>query len=176
MGVALQREAKEIFADKNMHIYSFFGQGQVDYPEHLFESMKFTTASKNNRKNSEVFKNKRSQYYFNLANMIYSTFQAVVNNVYTDPDKLISFSSKIHNLRKLKSQLAKIPRIYNNQNNLEVGNKRYIEQKKIPSPNEADALMMSLATGNRRSVSVVVPKSMPSYMQNNMGKIFNGHA
>ena len=75
------------------------------------------------------------------------------SNLFVDPDELISFSSDIECLQKLRAELCKMPRKKNNSGMIELYSKADMKagitmsdgsRQVIPSPNLGDNAMMSL--------------------------------
>ena len=102
-------------------------------------------ASQYQRTNSDYFLNARAQDYWGLADRFEATYNAVNSGIYTDPDKLISISSKIDDLDILKSELIKIKRVRNNNTKIQIQSKKDAAKEGIKSPNMADALKMCFA-------------------------------
>lgn len=122
----------------------FHGGASVDHPQSVYQPLDESAAI--SITNQDAFKNKRSQYYYALADRMYRTYKAVVKGEYQDPDLMISFSSSIEQMTALRSEICRIP--YKPSGN----GKRQIMSKddmrrllEIESPNMADAVMMSLA-------------------------------
>ncbi|EFA5180211.1 PBSX family phage terminase large subunit, partial [Escherichia coli] len=96
----------------------------------------------------DVFRNKRAQFYYALADRLYLTYRAVVHGEYADPDDMLSFDKEAIGekmLEKLFAELTQIQRKFNNNGKLELMTKVEMKQKLgIPSPNLADALMMCM--------------------------------
>ena len=98
-----------------------------------------------------MFYNRRAQDYIDLAYRFWRTYDAVVNGAYHDPGDLISLNSKIQDLKKLRSELGRLPLKANSQSKILLFSKKEGQsgilqtdgQKiKIPSPDLADALCM----------------------------------
>ncbi|MCV5359822.1 terminase large subunit, partial [Escherichia coli] len=86
----------------------------------------------------DIFRNKRAQFYYVLADRLYLTYRAVVHGEYADPDDMLSFDKEaIENmLEKLCAELTQIQRKFNNNGKLELMTKVEMKQKLgIPSPN-----------------------------------------
>ena len=67
--------------------------------------------------------------------------------VYTDPDTMISFSSDITDLTQLRAELCRLPIKPNPNGMLELYTKEEMLRKfKIPSPNLADSVKMLFKT------------------------------
>lgn len=101
---------------------------------------------KNDRYNKDVFLNLRSQFYWYLRDRFESTYKAVVKKEYINPDDLISISSDCSHVAQLRAELCRIKRKRTSVNTkLTLESKDDMRKKGIPSPNLADALMMSFA-------------------------------
>lgn len=89
--------------------------------------------------------NLRAQQYQRLRDRMYRTWEAVENGVYHDPDTLISFSSDIKLLNKLRSEICRLPLKPNGNNKIQLWPKEVMKSRfKIPSPNLADSAKMSI--------------------------------
>ena len=94
--------------------------------------------------NKEVFRNKRAQMYASLRDRVYKTYEAVVKGKMCDPEQLISFSSGMTNLTKLRSELCRMPIKPNGSGLFELYTKADMRRLfKVSSPNLADCVMMS---------------------------------
>ncbi len=144
MGVGLARQVSQAFEGKNKQIAMFKGSESPDFPDSIYEPSVKSLMS-DQQTNDDVFKNKRAQYYAALRDRCYLTYRAVVHNEYCDPDKLISFSSDIKLLQKLRSELCRMPIKPNASGLIELYTKDEMKRKfKFNSPNLADSVMMSL--------------------------------
>jgi phage terminase large subunit len=139
MGVGLRRQFNEALGPKNIRLEMFSAAG-VDRPDEIYEDGKDT----NKKTNKEAFRNKRAQYYWELRDRMYRTWQAV-NGKYIDPQDLISFSSKIKDLDLLRAEVCRIPQKHNNVGPLQIMSKKEMKTLGIASPNMADCLMMTWA-------------------------------
>ncbi len=141
MGVGLKREVDTWMAPKNIPTKQFRGSGSPDNPKAIYEPVGEQLRQKTN---SETFKNKRAQNYWELRDRCYRTYKAVVDGVYADPDSLISFSSGIKLLQKLRSELCRIPKKPNTSGFIQIMSKEEMRKLGIKSPNIADSVMMAL--------------------------------
>lgn len=141
MGVGLKREVETWFSGKKIQTRQFRGSGSPDNPDSIYEPVNDQQQQKRNR---EVFKNKRAQNYWLLRDRCYRTYRAVVHGEYSDPDNLISFSSEIKLLQKLRSELCRIPKKYNANGLIQIMSKEDMRKLGISSPNIADSVMMSM--------------------------------
>lgn len=143
MGVALNRQVNEALSGKHMDMVMFKGSMAPEFPTQIYQGEKSETAQA--KRNEDVFKNRRAQYYWMLRDRMYNTYRAVTGGEYIDPDEMISFSSEIKHLAKLRAELCRIPRVYNGVGTIQIMTKADMKAKlKIPSPNLADAVMMSM--------------------------------
>ena len=94
--------------------------------------------------NKEMFKNLRAQCYASVRDRVYKTYKAVMQGKMCDPEDLISFSSGIDNLSKLRSELCRMPIKPNGSGLFELYTKEQMRKMfKVSSPNLADCVMMS---------------------------------
>ena len=78
-----------------------------------------------------------------LAQRFYNTYRAVVNKDYIDPDSIISISSDIKLLGKLRAEACRIPRKPNGSGKIQIMSKKEMKDKyHIESPGMADCLAM----------------------------------
>ena len=157
MGALLRRDVGVQLAETRTQYTEFHGSGAVDDPDRVYDSK--ATGGKP-KKNKELFKNRRSQYYIRLANLFYNTYRAVEGGEYVDPDEMISISSEIPCLDQLRAEVCRIPLQENNRGYLQIMSKKDMKLiHKIDSPNMADCLMMSYANrvtrqGGRKEVRI----------------------
>jgi len=131
----------------NIKYKIFKGSEKADDAQSPYMPMGASDTPNNTKTNQQVFKNKRAQYYWKLRDRFYSTYQAVNYNKYIDPDKLISISSSIKNIDKLRSEICQIPLKPNPNGQIQILSKPEMMSKyNLGSPNLADSLMMSLVT------------------------------
>jgi len=78
-----------------------------------------------------------------LAQRFYNTYRAVEKKEYVDPDDLISISSDIELIDKLRSEVCRIPRKHNGAGKIQLMSKKEMKDKyDIDSPGMADCLAM----------------------------------
>lgn len=142
MGVGLNEQMTTAFDGKHTTLAQFKGSEGVDNPDSIFmpADKKEIEGQKTNK---QALKNKRAQYYFELRQRVYKTYEAVVKDKYRDPDELISFDGSLKLLTKLRSELCRMP-IKENKNGLfQLYTKEELKKKfKFKSPNLADSVMM----------------------------------
>jgi hypothetical protein len=96
-------------------------------------------------KNEDFFANAKSQAWWNLRTCFHETFKAVHEKRPYDVEKIISLSSKISELRELKTELSQVT-YKHNQAGLVLINK---QPDGTRSPNRADSVMICRAPWNR---------------------------
>lgn len=141
MGVGLKREVDSWFSPRKIDTKQFRGSGSPDSPNSIYQPVDSQGRQKTN---SETFKNKRAQNYWEVRDRCYKTFRAVVHGDYIDPDDLISFCSSIKLLQKLRSELCRIPKKPNTSGFIQIMSKEEMRKLGIKSPNMADSVMMAM--------------------------------
>jgi len=145
MGLGLKKQVGDELEGKYVDIEHFSGGSGVDFPDLLFDpdDRADSLTAKTNR---QTFKNRRAQAYWLLRERFRHTYQAIEKHQYTDPEKLISISSDIDDIDQLRSEVCRIPKKYNPNGMIQIMSKEEMAKLKppIPSPNMADALMMTM--------------------------------
>lgn len=142
LGVGLNRQTAKAFDGKRTVISMFKGSESPDNPDALYNPSKASNIV-NQKTWKETVRNKRAQNYLILRDRIYRTYRAVVHNEYQDPAELISFSSDIKILSKLRAELCRMPVKPNSNGLFELYTKQEMKSKfKVASPNLADSCMM----------------------------------
>ena len=112
IGAMLRDQADENFKGTNTQIYMYKGSTEVHHPNALFRADNTHINMKEERKNKDVFLNKKAQNMISFAERVYRTYEAVVLKRYHDPDTLISFDSRSiapNMLQKLRAEASKLP-------------------------------------------------------------------
>jgi len=155
MGALLRNQAATNFNGMKIQTVMFKGSEGVHYPEAICEATEHF-GIKESKTNKDVFKNKRAQNYVGIAERCRKTYEAVVHGKYHNPDDLISFSSDIPCLQKLRSELCRMPVKPNAGGTIELYSKADMKKGilmpdgsklKLPSPNLGDDVMMSFDNG-----------------------------
>ena len=155
MGVGLNRHVSTVFQGKHTTLSQFKGSEGVDFPDAVFQQVD-GQPMQNPKTNKQALKNKRAQYYFELRRRIHNTYMAS-KGIYSDPDQMLSFSSSIKLLPKLRSELCRIPVKPNGNGLFELYTKEEMKSKfKMASPNLADSVMMSMRVVKPIANSVIV--------------------
>lgn len=150
MGAGLRRQVNEAFSGKGIRIEVHHGSDGVRDPDKVYQGADDSVDESRPKTNKDVFKNRRAQDYTELKDRFYRTYRAVEHGDYHDPDTLISISSDIKLLHKLRSEVCSVPKKDNASGKIQIMNKAEMKRQRIPSPNLADALYMSFAA--RKSV------------------------
>lgn len=143
MGALLRRQIADSFKGIKCDLRMYRGSNEVENKKSIYEGLGSLGSKDKPKTNGDVFYNKRSQYYMKLANRFKKTYDAVVNGKYTDPDDIISISSEIELLDKLRSEVCRIPRKPNGAGKIQLMSKKEMKDKyDIDSPGMADCLAM----------------------------------
>lgn len=149
MGTGLKRQVSDAFAGTAIKFHMFKGSlsGKAqDNAERIYLPSNGDSESSNkNQKYKNAFKNNRAQYYGELARRMQNTYLAVTKGIYMDPDDMISLNTDgIDDIIGLRSQMCRIPSRPNPNGMLQIMSKDEMKKLGITSPNESDAIMMSL--------------------------------
>jgi len=161
MGVGLNRQTSASFNNKPVAVSMFKGSEGPDNPDAICNPADKAPVAKQ-QTNKETVKNKRAQYYLMLRDRVYRTYRAVVHGEYSDPDTLISFSSDIQALSKLRAELCRMPVKPNGNGLFELYTKPEMKTKfKLPSPNLGDSVMMLMrAQKPRQQTNIRMPRPL----------------
>lgn len=147
LGAGIRRQVTEPFMGKKVEVIQFKGSESPDRPNEMYQGFGSdgVVSGDNLRSNSDTFRNKRAQFYWRLRDRFYNTWRAVEKGEYVNPDDMISLSSDIESMAKLRAEVCRIPRKRNGNGLIQIMTKDEMKSKlKIKSPNMADALMMSM--------------------------------
>jgi phage terminase large subunit len=143
MGALLREQIAKSFKGKKVELRMYRGSNEVEDKKSKYEGLSSLSSKDKPKTNGDTFFNKRSQYYIKLANRFYNTYRAVVNKEYINPDDIISISSDIKLIDKLRSEICRIPRKPNGAGKIQLMSKEEMKKKyDIDSPNMADCLAM----------------------------------
>jgi phage terminase large subunit len=145
MGVALKQQVAKALQGKKIGFHMYKGSEKPWKPNQVYKPVKPITRTKQReRTNKDTFTNRRAQFYWYVRDKIYATYLAVEHGKYMNPDDMLSISSKIEDLKLLRSELCRIPRKYNATGKIQIMTKQEMRKLKIQSPNVSDSLMMSM--------------------------------
>jgi len=148
MGAGLKRQVSDAFKGKPTKYHMFRGSlsgiGQDDADE-IYMPVDDGKPEDKTKTFANTFKNNRAQFYIRLANKFENSYKALVKGKYIDPEDMISLNLEgIDDIVSLRSQVCRIPSKKNDQGLIQIMSKKDMAKLKIPSPNEADALMMAM--------------------------------
>jgi phage terminase large subunit len=160
MGVGLSRQVGNAFNGTRVSTTMFKGSEGVDHPAQVYDPQEGQPIQ--DRKTwADVARNKRAQYYLKLRDRCFKTFRAVQCGEYANPEELISFSSTIGSLYKLRSELCRMPIKPNGNGKLELYTKDVMKTKfKQSSPNLADSVMMLMREPQILAATPVIPQPL----------------
>jgi len=146
LGVSLKRQVKDTLKDTKIKWDMFNGAETAEDPNSMYEPVERGLKHQNKR-NKDIFRNKRAQCYWKLRDRFYNTYRRVVKGDGEIPiDSMISISSDIDCLQKMRSELCRIPLKNAGTGLIQIMAKDEMKSKlKIESPNIADCAMMSEA-------------------------------
>jgi len=143
LGLTLKRQISEALGGKKIKLVPFHGSGSKYAPNESYDAIDGEQWSgEEKRNNDQLFTNLRAQCYWALRDRIFKTYLAVKKGRYYSPDELISFSSGISEMTKLRAEICRIPRKYVASGRIQILSKAEMKSQKIASPNMADAVMM----------------------------------
>jgi len=162
MGIGLGEQMAKDLGGKKMGLINFKGSESPDFPDTIYKPA-INSNAQDQRTVKDSVKNKRAQYYLELRERVYRTYRAVVHDEYCDPEKMISFSSEIKLLPKLRSEVCRMPVKDTNRNGLfELYTKPEMKAKfKLVSPNLGDSLMMLMRAPIAVQQAVRMPQPLP---------------
>lgn len=137
IGSGMAGAIKASLEPKRIKVIAFNGGEGVENPEQVAISH-----DGKSKKNKDLFINKRAQYYWRLYELCYNTYRCIVKGQYVDPADMISFSSEIKSMTRLRAEVCRIPRVPRGDGVIQIMSKKDMLKKGIASPNMADAVMM----------------------------------
>ena len=146
LGISLKRQVNDSLDGKRIKWDMFNGNSELENKDSVYQPIDGGSYYQN-RKIKDLFRNKRAQCYWRLRDRFYQTYRAVEYNDREIPvENLISISSDIECLQKLRSEICRIPLKNSASGLIQIMDKNEMKTKhKIDSPNLADCLMMTEA-------------------------------
>ena len=143
MGALLRRQIGDSFKGIKCDLRMYRGSNEVEDKKALYDGLGSLGSKDRPKTNGDTFANKRAQYFMKLAQRFYNTWLWVEKGQYQDPDSIISISSDIKLLNKLRSEVCRIPRKPNGAGKIQLMSKQEMKTKHgIDSPGMADCLAM----------------------------------
>lgn len=134
----------ELNATRGMTVrYSKFNAGAAVYKPEAF----YARDRLEKIKNKDYFANLKAQTWWLVADRFRNTYDAIRNGTKYSPEDLISLSSSLPKLDKLKAELSTPKRDFDNNGRVKVESKKDLAKREIASPNIADAFVMCFAPG-----------------------------
>ena len=123
----------------------FNAGGAVERPEEYYVSDR-----QDRIKNKDYFCNLKAQTWWNIADRFRNTYNAIHHGEKFRDDDLISISSDMPHLEKMKTELSTPKRDFDRNGRVKVESKEDLAKPtrlggKVPSPNLADAFVMAFA-------------------------------
>lgn len=146
LGKSMKVYLANVTVNKGIKVIAYNGNASVDDPDLLYpDDPKVPDNEK--KSNKDTFRNKKAQKVWGLRDRFEATYNAVQKGIYTDPDNMISLSSKLDDLDVLKSEAIKVERKRGQNSFIQIrakGDKN--ADGTIPkSPNMWDSLTMAFA-------------------------------
>jgi len=143
MGALLREQISEDLKGIKCDLRPYRGSGEVEDKKAVYGGVGSLGPKDKPSTNEDTFKNMRAQRYMGLANRFYNTYMAVEKGKYQDPDTLISISSKIKLIDKLRAEVCGIPLTPNGSGKIQLMSKKDLKSKYgMESPGMADRLAM----------------------------------
>ncbi len=126
LGAGLRRQITDYFSGKKVTVTMFKGSESPFDEDAPYQAGAWTdevVQGDNVRTIGDVFRNKRAQFYYTLADRLYRTYRAVEHGEYADPDEMLSFDKEAigeNILNKLFAELTQIQRKFNGNGKLEL--------------------------------------------------------
>jgi phage terminase large subunit len=138
VGASAGSKFKEIneLKNKDVKYHAFNAGGKVIDPDREY---------KEGVKNKDHFSNIKAQAWWNVADRIRETYNAVEKGHDIEESKIISIDSNCLNLEKIITELSTPKRDYDNAGRVKVESKKDLTKRGISSPNLADAFIMCFA-------------------------------
>ena len=168
MGCGLSEQIANDTKAIPMQLVMFKGSEGVDRPDEIYKPANSAPVIEQ-RTNKDAILNKRTQYYLELKDRCYRTYRAVVHNETYPFDDLISFSSEIPLLMKVRSELCRMPVKPPVNGKIALFDKVTMKTKfKIASPNLGDSCMMSMRYVPPKQQNVYIPRPIQPIRPNHV--------
>lgn len=132
----------EINAERKLKLrYAKFNAGDAVHAPEKYYTEKI--------RNKDYFSNLKAQAWWTLADRFRNTFNAIKRGEKFNPDDMISISSDMPMLEKLKTELSTPRRDFDKNGRVKVESKPDLKKRDIKSPNLADAFVMAYAPISR---------------------------
>lgn len=152
VGAGVGSNFKQIASDTGIKItYSPFNAGaSVVQPDREY---------KYGVKNKDHFSNLKAQTWFNVADRMMDTYNAIQKGEHVDKSDILSISSECSNLEALITELSTPKKDYDGKGRIKVESKKDLAKRGIKSPNLADSFVMCFSP-------IVKPKPLEAVIAN----------
>jgi phage terminase large subunit len=99
-------------------------------------------------KHKDQFANLKAQAWWMVADRFRNTYDAIKNGTKYEDDELISISSGLADLERLKAELSLPQKDFDQNGRVKVESKKDLDKRGVPSPDLADAFIMAFAKTN----------------------------
>lgn len=122
---------------------AYRGSGEVDDKKAIYGGVHSKGNKDKPKTNADTFFNRRTQRYIALADRFYKTWLWIEKDKYQNPDEIISISSEIPLLDKLRTEVCSIPKVPNGAGKIQLMSKKDMKRlHDLDSPGMADCLAM----------------------------------
>lgn len=105
--------------------------------------------------NGDYYANVKAQAWGDVARRFRETFNAVTKNTNYDPSDIISISSECDKVEQLIDELTTPRKDFDNRGRVKVESKKDLSKRDVPSPNVADAFIMSIFNAPAKGYDLV---------------------
>ncbi len=143
MGALLRRQIKESFEGIKCELRMYRGSNEVQDKEQIYDGIGKLGRKDKPKTNADTFFNKKAQFCIKLAQRFYNTWLWVEKGRYQNPDSIISISSEIVLIDKIRSEVCRMPTTPNGAGKIQMMSKKDMKTKyHIDSPGMFDCLTM----------------------------------
>lgn len=103
-------------------------------------------------KNKDHFSNLKAQTWFNVADRMMATYNAMQKGQEIDKSEILSISSKCSNLEALITELSTPKKDYDGKGRIKVESKKDLSKRGIKSPNLADSFVMCFSPVKKKQL------------------------
>ena len=101
-------------------------------------------------KNKDHFSNLKAQMWFNVADRMMATYNAIQKGEHIDNSEILSISSECANLQSLITELSTPKKDYDGKGRVKVESKQDLAKRGVKSPNLADSFVMCFSPNKKQ--------------------------
>lgn len=139
VGASMGSKFKELNANiskqLSINFYKFNAGEKVKYPDKTYKDTDVT--------NKDYFSNIKAQAWWDVADRLKTTYNAVEKGEAYNEDDIISISGDVEHLEKLINELTQLRKDFDNFSRVKVESKKDLKKRGVVSPNIADAFIMA---------------------------------